>query len=831
MVSKTIFQKLGLRGDQMLFKERIYKYLRISGLVTFGIAICFNLSIAQTKIAPATADKNMLADAISSGDIDEVRRLLETGVDVNETPVWKMTKLYYDSLVKNQTEIAVGKVTPLYLASLKGETEIVKLLLEAGAEVKNAPLDSAFINELEEIRYRNRAQDHRNRHFTANGDTDEVKLIPTAGPVVNNTPLFYDSTIQNGGERYIHSCTVTDIDALDHLAITVLTSNFVNVGLMSSMSFGDLLYSNTALHIASQRGHAEIVKHLLDAGAEVNARGNCDATALINASRNGHTEIVELLLGSGADVNTEQKNKKNDTNYTINTPLISASEKGHTEIVKMLLDAGAKVNIKKFDGTSALIVASQNGHTDIVKMLLDAGAKVNNSLEPNSWDMLAVSPYTSFNLTIAGEGTPLILASQSGHADIVKILLDAGAKVNAKTVNDWTPLMLAAEYGHTEVVRMLLDAGAKVNAQAKNKWIYLSKNPEIIRYVGMAELSVLNKGTPLMLASREGHAKIVKMLLGAGAKVNAMTSSGRTSLMLAAENGHVELVKLLLDSGAKVDSSSDTASLNLAARGGHSDIVKLLLDAKAKVNSKSKDINTAIYAAAIGGHTETVKLLRDAGAEIDAKSDNTEGVLIYAAEQGKTEGVKLLLQAGVDVNARNKDNETALFRAAHWGRTETVNLLLKSGADIKTTNNSGQTALHIACQSLNNRIEITRLLLEAEVDVNAEDNNNDTALIFAAARGHTETVNLLLEAGADIEAKNNYGLTALHSACMENRIETAKLLLDAGADVNAEFKIGGESFTALSAVKKGIASGRTIGLAQYLYWPEMVKLLKKYGAR
>ena len=120
----------------------------------------------------------------------------------------------------------------------------------------------------------------------------------------------------------------------------------------------------TALMMASTNGRTEVVKLLLDKGAEVNLKNNYGITALFMASANGHTEIVKLLLDKGAEVNV----KNTDDGVTA---LFMASANGHTGIVKLLLDKGADVNVKNTYGITALFMASAHGHTEVARLLLD----------------------------------------------------------------------------------------------------------------------------------------------------------------------------------------------------------------------------------------------------------------------------------------------------------------------------------------------------------------------------------------------------------------------------------------------------------------------------
>ena len=352
----------------MFGKKILYKYLRISWLAALGTAPCVSLSMAHQQANPATEKLLALSENTSPGDMGGVRGLLTEEPDVNS---------------EDESDC-----TALLKASENGHMETVKLLLEANADVN----------------------------------------------------------CQRGGVF-------------------------------------------TPLMIASQNGHTKIVELLLGAGAKANTGNYGGATALLMASWNGHTDIVRMLLNANAKVNVAtdgpefisryydrpsryEHNKLKTTAQS--SPLILASHNGYTEIVKLLLEAGADVNHKSFDGATALILASRNGHTEVVKLLLEAGANVNATLStarnyysrirPNVADIMSL-PARERNLheylKKMGESTPLILASQNGHTEIVKLLLEADAKVNVATSNDATALILAMQNGHKEIARLLKEYGAK----------------------------------------------------------------------------------------------------------------------------------------------------------------------------------------------------------------------------------------------------------------------------------------------------------------------------------------------------------------------------------
>ena len=127
----------------------------------------------------------------------------------------------------------------------------------------------------------------------------------------------------------------------------------------------------TPLEWAARKGHAEVVKALLDNGADANVSRHVDGvTPLYIAAQNGNTKVVKLLLDNKADVNASRH-----TDGV--TPLYIAALCGHTEVVKLLLDNKADVNARDTDGVTPLYVAALNGHTEVVKLLLANKADVN----------------------------------------------------------------------------------------------------------------------------------------------------------------------------------------------------------------------------------------------------------------------------------------------------------------------------------------------------------------------------------------------------------------------------------------------------------------------
>lgn len=151
-------------------------------------------------------------------------------------------------------------------------------------------------------------------------------------------------------------------------------------------------------------------------------------------------------------------------------------------------------------------------------------------------------------------GVPLLhVAVLRGEAEMVKLLIDAGAKVGATDdEHQSTPLLLAAGGGNPQITALLLAHGSDPNARNDTG------------------------ATPLMLAARAGSAVSMRELLKAGASIDATDKLGRTALMYAAHEGKVRAVQLLLEKGARTDVTTPNGYSVFDAASEHQDVLSIL---------------------------------------------------------------------------------------------------------------------------------------------------------------------------------------------------------------------------------------------------------------
>jgi len=279
----------------------------------------------------------------------------------------------------------------------------------------------------------------------------------------------------------------------------------------------------------------------------------------------------------------------------------------------------------------------------------------------------------------------------------------------------------------------------------------------------------------VMVAAREGQAKILELLLDYGA--HPATSNDQTHqapVVAAAKNKHWDCVRLLREFGA-------VYSLSQAAYYGDMQSMEDMLEASPDVLGELDLIrNTPMHSAAIGGHAEAIRYLIEKGAPLSPSNSEQDTPLAFAVKLNKAEAVKTLVAAGVDVNEPLKGGETVLHRKARDNDTETIELVLSLGGEINAPDETGATPLHVAAVS--NHPQMIGFLLDHQARVNPTDDNGETPLYKAARVGAGAALETLLDRGADMTAPDAEGATPLHAAAKGGKKQTLLALLERGAD-------------------------------------------------
>lgn len=508
-------------------------------------------------------------------------------------------------------------------------------------------------------------------------------------------------------------------------------------------------------------------------------------TTLLDTVLIGDRAGVEQFIMLGANVNA--------TEVDGTTPLMRAIHGGFPEIAKTLINAGANVSATNRYGVSALYLAARATDSATTRELLAAGADPNTALPEGETALMTAAKAGDIAIVralLTGHSGSVALAplaeaadtggAPSGYGAAAVVPSSPRNRANPNAKEGWygqTALMWAAVEGHADIVRLLIAAGANVDEQSR-----LIDTPESSyeRLEGDFVYPRTPKGrlTALHLAARAGELQTVQVLVESGAGLDAFDAEGTTALIVATLNDHLDVTRALLEAGADpnvadtygrtllfaavddnfVDASSRTAEPT-GSKPTPVDIVKLALAKGADPNralaeAPPTDVEqtdeqnpildkgaTPFFRAALSGDLEIMNLLLDAGAEplvttdardpieidgVERPSNGKTTTLMAAAGVGWRESIsrgreadaikalELLLDRGADVNVANQAGDTALHGATLRGSTAIIQFLVDHGANVRAKNGKGQTPLDIAMGVPDDRIpynEATAALL------------------------------------------------------------------------------------------------------------------------
>jgi ankyrin repeat protein len=542
---------------------------------------------------PDSPDHALVA-AIEGNDLDAVRAALEAGANVN---------------------VKTGGSSALQLAlQSRGSEPIVTALIAAGADL--SPMKDRLVWAI------------------CTGQLSPVRAVIQAGANVNaETPM-------------------------GNPLIVAVNRGFKDVALSLIDAGADVNAGNqldSPLLAAIKRGDTEISCALICAGALLSQKDLSGSLPLVEAAYRGDLRVVGALIEAGADVQAEANVYEKFTQNVVHkvTALIAAARQGYGDVVEILLHAGADVRARDGTGLTARDWAIQHKHIAVIDRLEKDGAG-RQQVEP---------------------GESLLMAAERGDAADVQRSIEEGAPLETRdrrtATEDCTPLLLAALAGHAEVVELLLQAGADHEAtdcplagkQPGLRHAYLHGGFESVQKSGFK----LGR-TPLAAAAMAGHDAVVRILIERGAAVNAKDLLGFTPAMLAARTGRHKALQALLEAHADVHicAPDRATACMMAAELGHLEAARTLLTAGARINAKDNDGETALLKAVAGGHLPVVAELLAAGADVLVSSKLHHSILDAARSASRW--------------VTNPDGAQALERISPDDLRALIDTLIRAGA-------------------------------------------------------------------------------------------------------------------------------------------------------
>ena len=350
----------------------------------------------------------------------------------------------------------------------------------------------------------------------------------------------------------LHKASASHIDDGEIVGIAkLLMSHGANVSVRANYidDAPDDAPSKTPLMIAASFGNNELVKLLLEKGANANDKNINERTALHMAANKGNIEIIKLLVENGANISLKAKFYTNNT-IDKSTPFMFAVASNKYEAVEKGANPNEETRPK---GITALNMAVNRNETKILELLIANGGDISVRKHFDN-DPPNLEPSESL----------LTIATAHGYKQIAELLIKNGENPDEKDRLNRTPLHMAANKNEEEIAKLLIGNGANVSTGAN----YPDDEP-----------GEMPSQTPLIMATQMGNNKMVLLLLKNGADVVYKDQKNRTALHFAAKVGKVSIIDLLLKNGADIHAMEEKhrTALMVATSFGQVDAVEFLL--------------------------------------------------------------------------------------------------------------------------------------------------------------------------------------------------------------------------------------------------------------
>ncbi|TRZ02768.1 hypothetical protein DNTS_017677 [Danionella cerebrum] len=447
-------------------------------------------------------------------------------------------------------------------------------------------------------------------------------------------------------------------------------------------------------------------------------------------------------------------------------------------VSRLLMLGGANVNhhTEVLSNAPVLCVHAHLGTADMVNLLLEFGASVDAPSESGI--------------------TPLGYAAAAGHMGIVTALCKRKAKLDNLDKHGQCPLVQAALRGHFDVLKFLLQSDwGQTHLQSPSD----SQTTPSPTQTQATPSPTPQEGTPTSIQSAPTAPEPepscppdpAQTMEEAEEKLEEEEESAKEPQTNTQDDAHPEEMTSSSPSVTFNKSIAVQQALVAAASMGHTEIVSYLLELPEgdEEDTQRPQINccdtlwgeTALCAAAGRGKLEVCRLLLAQGSAVSLANRRGVQPLFSAVRQGHWQVVDLLVSHGADLNLVDKQGRSALMMAASEGHLDTVEFLMTQGAALDLVDKEGLTALSWAC--LKGHLSVVRCLVDRGASTEHSDKNGRTPLDLAAFYGDADVVKFLVDHGASIEHVDYSGMRPLDRAVGCRNASVVVALLKKGGKI------------------------------------------------
>lgn len=558
------------------------------------------------------------------GDVDMVRSLIDAGANVN--------KLNNDGL------------SALMIAAEANHSAIMKMLIVNDADVNSADTYSIL------------------HHCTVYNNYKIVQLLIEHKADVNRSNQsnsdksvsLYHSTIANSKTI----CDETEV-VLCPIIYAIRNGNVKIVQLF--LAANAVLHindenGNNPLLIATQLGQVRIVELLLKAGINVNYQNPINGyTALMIAIIEDHSDVLNLLLDR-PELNVNIINQAPNIYDHINDRYVYSIRTANSVESDPSIDSVTT----NANGTTPILLASYKNNLQAIVSLLSRKANPNVQGEGEKTPIHYLIDKVEYRSRIGSKAntsgkdylTSILHTRKLKHLiSVVKELIIAGCDVNKRDSNGCNALALVIQTGHAELIQLLISYGSDLN---------------IVHSSGRYSL---------MTAAHFNYTDILEILIdackGNHTIIDQQDIQGNNAAMYAYKR---DVLQLLLDAGSyiNINNNAGTTLLINAAKLKYIDIVQLLIEKGVDLNQQDINQNTALLVAIKNKSFHEAELIIHAGADVNIQNDYGNTALLIATKLESVEMILLLISKGADPNLADNNGCTPLLIAIqHWYSSNT----------------------------------------------------------------------------------------------------------------------------------------------------------------